>query len=367
MEEYCAYLRQPEHPVAALETGAPFYANSWSPFNEHLELRGHFSLPHCVPDHLSPAACGASGAEAEAMERVSNNFIKIFFGPAGTVTRLHNDTYYTHAWLSQIRGRKLFVLFPPSQARLIHASDGIRPSGGDCAEQSWFDPLRPDFERFPLARDATPFVAECGEGDTLVVPSLWFHYAVSLTPSITLMRNFFNATNQTSFLEAFQRRRAPTPTPPPRCEVQQQTTPRALAMVPAQAAAANGPPPKVEAQQQLAPRSPAKVPAQAAAAKGKRTGSRATPAVAPTPEAVLTPESAPLADSHVLSPPEQPCALSRKKRQPLSCSRHREARTHWRTAVSTSTPQPTMNLGPTLVQASQRGPKASSLRVVVCN
>ena len=52
-------------------------------------------------------------AAEEGHERLDRSFTKIFLGPAGTVTRLHNDTYYTHAWLSQIRGTKQFILYPP--------------------------------------------------------------------------------------------------------------------------------------------------------------------------------------------------------------------------------------------------------------
>ena len=37
--------------------------------------------------------------------------------------------------------------------------------------------------RLTDARTAVAHVIECGEGDTLIVPSLWFHYAISLTQS----------------------------------------------------------------------------------------------------------------------------------------------------------------------------------------
>ena len=144
-------------------------------------------------------------------ERLDRSFTKVFLGPAGTITRLHNDTYHTHAWLSQIRGRKQFILYPPSQARLLHASEGV--AGGHGAEQTWFDPLRPDFRRFPRARDATAHIAVCEEGETVLVPSGWFHHAVSLSPSITLMRNFVNQAN----FDAFQRLyAAPRPAAPQR-------------------------------------------------------------------------------------------------------------------------------------------------------
>ena len=197
MAEYAAYLDEPAHRLASLEQGAPFYANSWSPFNERPELREHFSFPPSVPDSI---------ANERELEALSNNFTKIFFGPAATVTRLHNDTYYTHAWLSQVRGKKLFVLYAPSDAFAIHAGEGI--AAGQGSQQTWFDPLAPDFERFPRARKATAHVAVCDAGETIVVPALWFHYAVSLEHSITLMRNFCNDANADRFMGAWQAARA---------------------------------------------------------------------------------------------------------------------------------------------------------------
>ena len=193
--EYIDYMQQRAHgPIAQRERDAPFYGNSWSPFMEHEVLRSHLSRPYFVPDDIPcsmgcPVDIPCNVAAEEGHERLDRSFTKIFLGPAGTVTRLHNDTYYTHAWLSQIRGTKQFILYPPSQAHLIHAGEGINEGVDDHgASQTWFDPLAPDFDKFPRARQATPYVAVCGPGDTILVPSLWFHYAVSLTPSITCMR-----------------------------------------------------------------------------------------------------------------------------------------------------------------------------------
>ena len=88
------------------------------------------------------------------------------------MTRLHGDTYFTHAWLSQIRGAKQFILYPPSQHHLLHAT-ATANAGADSA----FDPLAPDYGRFPRARGATPHVAVCGPGDTILVPCGCFHHA----------------------------------------------------------------------------------------------------------------------------------------------------------------------------------------------
>ena len=176
--------------IAAQERDSPFYGNSWSPFSTHATLRSHISRPYFVPDDIPP--------DAEELDRA---LTKVFLGPAGTVTRLHNDTYHTHAWLSQIRGTKQFILYPPSEAHKLHAGEGI--AGDHGAQQTWFDPLRPEYDAFPRARHATPHVAICGPGDTILVPSEWFHYAVALTPSITLMRNFMNDANAEAFMSAW--------------------------------------------------------------------------------------------------------------------------------------------------------------------
>lgn len=178
------------HPLAARERGQPFYGNSWCPFNDHPELCEHIARPYFVQDSMPE--------DSAESRRMSNNFTKIFLGPAQTVTRLHCDTFYTHAWLSQIQGRKQFILYPPSQAHLLHAVDA-----GNGGMNSSFDPLAPDYERFPRARDATPYVAVCGPGDTILVPCCWFHHARALSPSVTLMRNFVNDVNVDRFFGVY--------------------------------------------------------------------------------------------------------------------------------------------------------------------
>ena len=40
-------------------------------------------------------------------------------GPPGTVTRLHFDAARAHGYLGQVRGRKLFVVYPPSDTPFL--------------------------------------------------------------------------------------------------------------------------------------------------------------------------------------------------------------------------------------------------------
>jgi hypothetical protein len=41
---------------------------------------------------------------------------KLFVGPVGAITRIHQDNSNAHAWLCNIRGRKLYVLCRPSDS-----------------------------------------------------------------------------------------------------------------------------------------------------------------------------------------------------------------------------------------------------------
>ena len=172
-----------------------FYANGWAPFLDHKELLSDVSdRLYCVSD------CIPSG---DGPAQVFNaSLTKIFMGPAGTVSRLHHDTYATHVWLSQIRGRKQFICYPPGETHLLHSM----PVDDVDGRTSLFDPSNPDYERFPDARRAQAFSVVVEEGETVVLPARWWHWAKSLTPSITLMRNFVNEANIEDHIEI--RRRA---------------------------------------------------------------------------------------------------------------------------------------------------------------
>ena len=101
---------------------------------------------------------------------------RIFIGPKGALTPLHQDIWGTHAWLSQLVGRKRWILIPPDQANLLY-DHRVQPDG-------------PDFERFPLFRKATPIECTLRPGETIFVPSQWHHWVVSLDPTISLTSNY---------------------------------------------------------------------------------------------------------------------------------------------------------------------------------
>ena len=64
------------------------------------------------------------GMGEEMATSLSGSLSKVFVGPCGTVTRLHQDCANAHAWLGQASGRKLFVCFPPSDAAHLDVING---------------------------------------------------------------------------------------------------------------------------------------------------------------------------------------------------------------------------------------------------
>ena len=104
------------------------------------------------------------------------DFHWLFIGGAGSVTPLHVDPSGTHAWLTQIHGRKRFTLFAPCEmAKLLKET----PGGG-------FKPLREILsERLALSLEVV-----LHPGDTLFVPAHWPHEVECLDDSISVTWNF---------------------------------------------------------------------------------------------------------------------------------------------------------------------------------
>jgi hypothetical protein len=123
----------------------------------------------------------------DVFEWTSNReYSAVFIGPAGSLSALHRDYWNTHAYLSQIRGRKRAMLFSPEDSVFLY--------GGQV------DPEQPDFERFPLFDCATAYECIIEPGDTLLIPANWLHHVRGLEKSITVSRNFFNDSNFTKHI-----------------------------------------------------------------------------------------------------------------------------------------------------------------------
>jgi LPS sulfotransferase NodH len=99
----------------------------------------------------------------------------LWFGPAGTVTRLHHDT--SNILMAQLLGRKRFRLLPPSQWQYLYNSTGVF-SDVDCEQ--------PDLDRYPLFRHATVTELVLEPGEVLFMPVGWWHQVRALEVSMTV-------------------------------------------------------------------------------------------------------------------------------------------------------------------------------------
>lgn len=140
----------------------------------------------------------------------ARQFNKLFISPRGAITRMHQDNHHAHAWLSQLRGRKLYVLCPPQDYALV-APRGRSAHQNGTTREGLFDPLDAAVRSERISKGLRVFATVLQPGETLVCPDSWWHYAVALTPSITLMCNFWDRKNRQGLRDMVMRGCAPGP------------------------------------------------------------------------------------------------------------------------------------------------------------
>lgn len=106
---------------------------------------------------------------------------RFWLGPAGTVTPLHCD--YDDNIFAQIWGSKRLFLSPPHHDAFLYPNEANAILFG-----SPVNPEAPDFEQFPLARQASLIECVVNPGDMLYVPAGWYHYVRALTFSLSSNR-----------------------------------------------------------------------------------------------------------------------------------------------------------------------------------
>eukprot|EP00040_Diaphanoeca_grandis_P008007 m.43391 g.43391 ORF g.43391 m.43391 type:complete len:346 (+) comp19364_c0_seq2:368-1405(+) len=117
----------------------------------------------------------------------------IWIGPDDAVTSLHKDHYEN--MYTVIRGTKIFTIYPPTDVAFMHeqlfkSAQYVNVKGKHDfdvvaleensmgSRRPWIpvDPRNPDLEKFPHFKNAKPLRIEVTAGQTLYLPSLWFHH-----------------------------------------------------------------------------------------------------------------------------------------------------------------------------------------------
>lgn len=92
----------------------------------------------------------------------------MFFGGKGSITRNHIDIDMSHVFITQFQGIKKIWLFPWEQSSLMYKLPYNFHSLANIKE--------PDYNEFPALKYVNGYEAIIRPGETLYIPSGWWHY-----------------------------------------------------------------------------------------------------------------------------------------------------------------------------------------------
>jgi hypothetical protein len=102
---------------------------------------------------------------------ITGRYIRIpflFFGPRNSVTRMHQDIDLSNVFLTQFEGRRKVILFSPDQSAFLYKLP--------FNVHSTVDITKPDYSAYPALRYARGYSAVLEYGDTLFMPSGYWHH-----------------------------------------------------------------------------------------------------------------------------------------------------------------------------------------------
>jgi jumonji domain-containing protein 7 len=168
-------------------------------FHEFLECRkgpnAHYFVSIYKEDNLSNSDYSNLHKDFESHKWAEYAFgykhsaANIWFGDKRNIASVHSDNYeniYT-----VVTGEKHFIIFPPTDYYYLYPKnfqmgtyktiDGKQVPILDEEQeedQLWYsvDVQNPDSDRFPLFTNASPLYVTLKKGETLYLPSLWFHH-----------------------------------------------------------------------------------------------------------------------------------------------------------------------------------------------
>lgn len=106
----------------------------------------------------------------ELTEGFSKKFIFMFFGCKNSVTPMHYDPDLRYLLHTVFHGKKRVVLFANEESRNLYKHP--------FNSRSYVDVDHPDFDRFPRLKNVTGYQEILHPGETLFIPSGYWHYMV---------------------------------------------------------------------------------------------------------------------------------------------------------------------------------------------
>lgn len=121
-----------------------------------------------------------------ARSDVQDDYRFVYMGPKGTWTPFHADVFRSYSWSTNVCGCKEWLLFPPGQEDYLRDRLGNLP----------FDVTGTDLEdktRYPNAsKVCEPIRVIQNAGETIFIPSGWYHQVKNLEDTISINHNWTN-------------------------------------------------------------------------------------------------------------------------------------------------------------------------------
>ena len=120
---------------------------------------------------------------------------ELFFGGKGcSFPTLHIDYLGVHTQLVQIIGEKDFILYPPNQTPYLYP-DKDRPT------HSPVDIINPNYDKFPLFKNAVSVKTTLKPGEILFIPAGWWHTTYIHNFNLTYAIDHVNSFNWNLFMD----------------------------------------------------------------------------------------------------------------------------------------------------------------------
>ncbi|WP_446745047.1 cupin-like domain-containing protein [Silvibacterium acidisoli] len=159
----------------------------------------HQHMPQLLPDLSPENAYGFPRRYCSPLMpkrfRRPDGYLKLLIGGVGgKFPLMHFDGDNANAMISEIYGDKEFVLFSPEDTPNIYAHP-------ETLTTSQIDDLvNPDLEKFPLLARAVQYRGIIQPGETIFVPSKWWHSARVVSTSISVCTNMLDRVNWNGFV-----------------------------------------------------------------------------------------------------------------------------------------------------------------------
>jgi|SRR6185436_1098734 len=116
--------------------------------------------------------------------------LEIFFGGAsGWFPYIHYDLYGMYAIVTQVYGKKEFTLYEQGDEKYLY------PDANDPWMSTIKEYHKPDYEKYPLFKNARPTSVIVAPGETVYVPKGCWHTARSIEPTISIAQDLLMPQN----------------------------------------------------------------------------------------------------------------------------------------------------------------------------